>query len=38
VTSVSAPAEQFTIAVEPAALVMRWDTVQASVALGAGGR
>jgi hypothetical protein len=35
VTKLAAPVEQFTIAVEPAALVMRWDTVQASVPLGA---
>jgi hypothetical protein len=33
VTKLSAPIEQFTIAVEPAALVMKWDTVQASVPL-----
>ncbi len=33
VTALSAPAEQFTIAVAPAELTMRWDTVQASVPL-----
>ena len=33
VSALSAPVEQFTIAVEPAALVMRWDTVQATVPL-----
>ena len=33
VTTLDAPVEQFTIAVEPAALVMRWDAVQASVPL-----
>ena len=33
VTALSAPAEQFEIAVENSALVMRWDTVQASVPL-----
>jgi hypothetical protein len=38
VTTLQSPAEQFTIAVEPAALVMRWDTVQASAPLSAGGR
>jgi hypothetical protein len=32
-TTLRTPVEQFTIAVEPAALVMRWDTVQASVPL-----
>lgn len=38
VTTLSAPVEQFTIAVEPAALVMRWDTRQGSVALAAPAR
>jgi hypothetical protein len=38
VTSLSAPVEQFTIAVQPAALVLRWDTVQASVPLRAAKR
>ena len=36
VTALSAPVEQFEIAVESSALVMRWDTVQASVPLRAG--
>jgi hypothetical protein len=36
VTTLPSPEERFTIAVEPAALVMRWDTVQASVALSQG--
>lgn len=36
VTALSAPVEQFEIAVENSALVMRWDTVQASVPLKAG--
>jgi hypothetical protein len=35
VSTVASPVEQFTIAVEPAALVMRWDTVQASVPIAA---
>ena len=38
VTKLASPVEQFTIAVEPAALVMKWDTVQASVPLRAAGR
>jgi len=33
VTALGTPVEQFTIAVEGPAIVMRWDTVQASVAL-----
>jgi hypothetical protein len=33
VSALSAPVEQFAIAVEQGALVMRWDTVQASVPL-----
>lgn len=36
VSALSAPVEQFEIAVENSALVMRWDTVQASVPLKAG--
>jgi hypothetical protein len=34
VTTLAAPVEQFEIAVENGALVLRWDTTQASVALG----
>ena len=33
VSALASPVEQFTIAVEPAALVLRWDGVQASVPL-----
>ena len=33
VTKLAAPVEQFTIAVEPSALVMRWENTQASVPL-----
>ena len=33
VTKLAAPVEQFTIAVEPAALVIRWENTQASVPL-----
>lgn len=38
VTALPAPVEQFTVAVEGGALVMRWDTVQASAPLRAAGR
>jgi hypothetical protein len=38
VTALGAPVEQFTVAVEGNALAMRWDTVQASVALRPAGR
>jgi hypothetical protein len=38
VTALGAPVEQFTVAVEGDALAMRWDTVQASVALRPAGR
>ena len=41
VRTLSAPVEQFTIEVQPAALVMRWDTTEASAPLRAadgGGR